>query len=67
MALFPRLEAVIESPREIPGFVGPLSPPPWPRFVRLSGETSDHDVALVVAQLATYGAERFSRFVSLRE
>src|SRR5579859_4713922 len=51
----PHLHALIESPLEAPAFLGPLCPRPWPRFIRLCGETSDDDVGLVVAQLGVYG------------
>jgi hypothetical protein len=51
----PRLIAVIESPPKASPFVGDVPPQPWPSFVRLFGQSSDGDVALVVAQLAQYG------------
>ena len=51
----PQLYAVIECPMEAPAFVGHVGPRPWPGFVRLSGWSPDHEVALVVAQLARYG------------
>ncbi len=51
----PHLYAVIEYPYEPPAFAGPFGPRPWPAFVRLSGETPDREVALVVARFAAYG------------
>jgi len=51
----PHLHAVVERPIRAPAFVPGVPPQPWPAFVRLCGESSDHDVALVVAQFARYG------------
>ncbi len=54
-AVRPTLWAVIESPSEVPPYVGPTPARPWPSHVRLHSGTSDELIALVVGQLLQYG------------
>jgi hypothetical protein len=59
------LHAVIEAPNEAPSFVSGLPPLPWPSHVRLSGQVGLDEVALVIAQLATYGRAPDPAFADL--
>jgi integrase len=63
----PQIFAVIESPTDVPSFVGALSAKAWPPFVRLGPNVTDLEVALVVAQLSLYGGAQAASLRQLAE